>query len=320
ASRALKMDVNCPHAKNHMALAKLEMGEWEEGWDYWENRWEVPERLRMKRDYKCPKWDGSPLDGTLVIHGEQGLGDEILYMSCFNEVKAERIIIESATRLVSLFKRSFNVPVYGTAEEVMRHEKPDRWISMGSLPALFRKTDESFERQPERFLVPDSKRVEHWKSKLGENPIGIAWYGGVAKTHSKLRNAPLDLWKDLTSTNHNFISIQYETGDTVKEAEALGVPHFQEAVEDFDDLTSLIEACDSIITVCQTAHHTAGGLGKPCWTLVPPAAAWRYGLKGEKNVWYPSVRQFRGDWETIFSKVKHELDIGRVSTAERSAA
>lgn len=314
ADKALKMNPGCPHALNHKALALLELHDWAEGWDCWLKRWEVPERAAMARKYNCPKWDGKPLDGTLVIHGEQGLGDEILFMSCFEDVKkaagGARIVLESAKKLVPLFRRSFSVPVYGTESEVKAHEKPDAWISMGDLPAMYRRFDKDFERQPRRFLSADPVRVEHWRKTFPEKPIGIAWYGGLAKTHSKLRNAPLELWQNLVgSVDRNFVSVQYETGDTISEARKIGVPHWVEAVADFDDLTAMIEACDMVISVCQTAHHAAGGLGKACWTLVPSRPAWRYGLRGD-NIWYPSVRQFRqkgDDWDGVFARVRAAL-------------
>ena len=328
SEKSLRLDPECPHAWNHKALALLELERWEEGWDAWERRWNVPERQRMARSFDCPKWDGKPLKGTLVVHGEQGLGDEILYMTCFEDLKKAagpecEIVLESASRLVSLFRRSFNVRVYGTEQEVKDNEKPDAWISMGSLPAMYRRSAESFKNQPERILYPDPSRVNYYKDLLDETPgphIGIAWWGGLAKTHSRIRNAPLKLWRDIVSPG--FISVQYETGDTQMEADFIGVRHIPSAVRDFDDHTALMEACDLIITVCQTAHHTAGGLNKPCWTLVPSAPAWRYGLSGEKNVWYPSVRQFRqtDDWNSVFEKVKNELDLERISKPERAVA
>jgi hypothetical protein len=312
ADKSLAIDPECPHAWNHKALALLEMERWEEGWDAWERRWLVPERARMARTYDCPLWDGGPVDGVLVVHGEQGLGDEILYMTCFEDLKKCvgpncEIVIESATRLVSLFRRSFNVRVYGTEEEVKANEKPAAWVSMGSLPAVFRRSREAF-KQPKRILYPDSSRVNYYKDLLDEMSdgphVGIAWWGGLAKTHSKLRNAPLNLWKGLGD-----ISVQYNTGDTQDEADTIGVRHLPSAVRDFDELTALIEACDLIITVCQTAHHQAGGLGKECWTLVPSAPAWRYG-PDVGNVWYPSVKQYhqkKDDWETVFNKVRNDL-------------
>lgn len=310
ADKALKLDPDDPHAINHKALALLEMGEWETGWDLWMHRWEVPERKKMVRDYG-ERWTGGPVDGTIVLHGEQGLGDEILYMSCFDRFREEvgpaRIVIESAKRLVPLFRRSFNVPVYGTEQEVKEKESPNLYVSMGDLPARYLRSAEDFRKQPRKYIYADPMRVEYWRKKIG-SATGIAWWGGLAKTHSKHRNAPLNFWKDLVKTG-NFVSVQYETGDAEKEAQKIGVPHFPEAVADFDDHVALIDACESVVTVCQTAHHMAGALGKPCRTLVPHARAFRYG--DGQSIWYPSVMQCNqssdGDWTPAFEQVKLKL-------------
>lgn len=327
ADKSLAIDPDCPHAMNHKALALLEMERWEEGWDAWEHRWVVPERAKMARKYPCEKWDGKPMKGTLVVHGEQGLGDEILYMTCWDDLVEAAgpecdIVIESASRLVPLFRRSFKARVYGTEQEVMYNEKPDAWLSMGSLPAMFRRSEASFQKQPNSILKADPARVQYYRDLLDEmSPgihVGLAWWGGLAKTHSKVRNAPVKMWRPLV--DEGTISVQYNTGDTADEAKAIGVRHIPAAVRDFDELTSLIAACDLIISVCQTAHHQAGGLGKPCWTLVPNAPAWRYGLEGDHNIWYPSVRQFRQqhEWKPVFDRVKKEL--AEYRTSQRLAA
>jgi tetratricopeptide (TPR) repeat protein len=134
ASKAFKMK---PYAQagNHMALASLEMGHWEEGFTLYEHRFDLPEFVR--RTYPCPMWDGQKV-GKLVIAGEQGLGDEIMFMSCWPFVKdlADEIVLECAERLVPLFERSFNVKCYATEKDVMENFTPDAYVHMGSLPRI----------------------------------------------------------------------------------------------------------------------------------------------------------------------------------------
>lgn len=303
ARQSLELE-DSPHAHNHLALALLETGAWKEGWKEYEHRWSVPERAQHIRDYgDVPKWDGRSLDGTLVIHGEQGLGDEILYMSLFHEIKAEHVVIECAPRLVDLFERSFGVQCYGTHEALMEDMWPGdeiaAWLPMGDLPRLFRNTDDSFDGQ-KPFLAPSPERVEKWRAKLDETGpgphIGLAWYGGNQATHQSLRCVPLDKWAPILENDATFVSVQYG----VKEAQ---IPHWNP--DDFDELTALIQACDLVITVNQTAVHQAGGLGKECWTLTPKACAWRYAPGGDKMVWYPSVTQFRetNGWDEVIERV-----------------
>ena len=49
----------------------------------------------------------------------------------------------------------------------------------------------------------------------------------------------------------------------------------------------------------------------PTWTLVNFNPEWRFGLRGEKNDWHPSMRVYRqpkeGDWESVISQVADEF-------------
>ena len=72
--------------------------------------------------FRCaaPLWKGEPLGaGSIVIHGEQGLGDEIMYASCYPRIESEaqRTLIACNDRLLALFRRSFaRAEVIGLSE------------------------------------------------------------------------------------------------------------------------------------------------------------------------------------------------------------
>ena len=57
--------------------------------------------------------------------------------------------------------------------------------------------------------------------------------------------------------------------------------------------------------------HLAGALGRPCLTLLPLNAEWRYGAKGEAMPWYGSVRLLRqpsgGAWEPVIAGAAQAL-------------
>ena len=61
---------------------------------------------------------GKKFEGKLIIHGEQGIGDEILYSTMYSEALKffPNCKIETEERLLSLFKRSYHndkiVPFY----------------------------------------------------------------------------------------------------------------------------------------------------------------------------------------------------------------
>ena len=89
---------------------QLATGDYENGWIGHEFRnngmKEVYELLGIK-DKKI--WNGKKFDGILVVHGEQGIGDEILYSSMFPDLVNyhDNLIITTDGRLIPIMQRSF---------------------------------------------------------------------------------------------------------------------------------------------------------------------------------------------------------------------
>lgn len=321
ADKALVIEPDNPHAHNHRALCLLEQGKYKEGWEAYQHRWNIPDRFKFRRSYHdtVPKWDGGPVD-KLMIHGEQGLGDEIIFMSCFNEIPAKEVVVECAERLVPLFERSFGVKCYPSDTAVTEAgEKFDAWISMGDLPRFFRNSKDDFQGS-KPFLKADPEKVRHWRSMMesqGSGPyVVVAWEGGAKITSQGHRNPPITFWDGLIKENATFVSGQYTVG-AKETAERWKIPHWQEAIDDLDEFAALIEASDLVISTCQTAIHMAGGLGKECWCVCPDKKAWRY----EGNMpWYPSVTLYhkKNYWGIPFKRIAR--DLRRLSRTESKAA
>ncbi len=291
AREALQVDPNMPEAQNHEALALLELGRFDEGWKAYDGRLNLPHF--HKRPFTCPMWDGKPVE-RLAIHGEQGLGDEIMFLTCWPQLKhlAGQVEIEVATRLVKLIQSSFpEAHVY--AEHDDRAFEPDAYIPMGSLPRLCWPVQKNTYLRPSTVYPKNGKR------------IGISWKGGSVSTHARLRNAPLDYWKTFLDLGE-VISLQY--GPREEEAKHLGIPHDSEGIADLDRLAAMIKSCDVVVTVCNTTVHLAGALGVPCVVLVPAKPAWRYGLEGEVMPFYESCRMVRQapgeDWKSVIERAK----------------
>ena len=68
------------------ALLRLLEGDYEGGWQDYEQRWALPETAR--RTFQQPRWDGSSLGGkTILVFAEQGLGDTIQFARYLPMVK-----------------------------------------------------------------------------------------------------------------------------------------------------------------------------------------------------------------------------------------
>jgi tetratricopeptide (TPR) repeat protein len=120
--RALVMAPKHNDANWNLALTLLAQRKWEEGWEQHDWGFRAKERgLRPYVEY-WPGWHGQPLEGkTLLVWGEQGIGDEILFASCLNDLRAlkpKEVIFDCHPRLERVFRRSFPwVRVYGKRKD-----------------------------------------------------------------------------------------------------------------------------------------------------------------------------------------------------------
>lgn len=316
-------------ARWHKALGLLEQKLYDPGWDYAEARLAPNSGCKIDvRNYAgegmTPWWDGkSP--GLVAIHGEQGLGDEIMFASCIPDAvkTGAEIVIECAPRLYDLFARSFpTCQVVGThqlhGEGWLGNRQVDYKLAFGTLAKFYRRAEKDFPGAP--YLIPDPRLSRHYAERLqamGPRPkIGIAWQGGVIKTRVELRSVSLSQLAPILAQDADFISLQYtaaaekEIGEFTRESGVM-IHHWPEAAQglDMDHQAALISQLDLVITVCQTAVHVAGGLGVPAIVLVPSKPSWRYGNEGGLP-WYRSVeliRQVGDDWTPVIEKAQCSL-------------
>ena len=84
--RAILIDPFFSDAQHNLSFLLLSEGQFIEGWSKLEFR---KKALDIKKILNIPKtkiWDGNQFNSTLVIHAEQGIGDEILISSLYNEL------------------------------------------------------------------------------------------------------------------------------------------------------------------------------------------------------------------------------------------
>jgi tetratricopeptide (TPR) repeat protein len=308
------------------AVLLLLRGQFAAGWRDYECRLERPEHY--PRPYRFPRWDGQPLAGaSLLITAEQGLGDEILFASCFNEAieRARHCVIECEPRLQALFQRSFpSARVVGA-----KLESEPGWlkdaadvaaqIPAGSLPRMFRNDVTQFPAH-RGYLAADPASVAAWRARLDRlgsgMKVGIAWTGGAMKTRRRTRSVALAEWLPILRVpGTHWVSLQYM--DSGAEIEQLAATHgievhdWLERGADYDETASLVAALDLVITVTTALVHLAGALGKSVWVLVPANPEWRYMESGTTSPWYPSARLFRqsrlSDWSPVIDEVAAAL-------------
>jgi tetratricopeptide (TPR) repeat protein len=327
-TQSLRARPDWSKARWNLGLAELLVANYPEGWPLYESRQDAREVLFDH--YPQPRWDGSSLAGkTILVHAEQGLGDEILFGSCFPDLilQAGRTILVCEPRLESLFARSFRrADVRGYARQKDRaplevSEHVDFQIPAGSLPLFLRKTAADFPRR-KRFLVVDSELESLWRERFAalgpELKVGISWRAGGKPVESRKRSLTLEQLLPLLSVpGVKFVNLQY--GDASREIAEL---HARTGIEihdwedgdplvDVDSFAAKISALDLVISVGNATVHLAGAVGASAWTLLPLVPSWRWMLSGNSSPWYTTVRLFRqpqhGAWQPVLDQVVEQL-------------
>lgn len=311
------------------ALALLSLAKWREGWKehFWRRKLANVWNERTKID--APLWDGKPVE-NLYIHGEQGKGDEIMYLSMLKNVLplAKNIVMElneSVAPLVRMLEIPTVTVVHDQDEAEKLGIKFDAKCGMGDLGQFFRNEEKDFPGTP--YLKADPERVDYYRGelgKLGPGPyVGIAWLGGTKSTNVSGRTVSLAKWDKLLD-GITAVSLQYgefNEGEATKH----NIPILGEASRgtDLAEQAALIEALDYVVTVQQTVVHLAGALGKKTYVLTCSTPSWRYGVHRPDMPWYKSVsliRQKKGEsWESVIARTA-ELIGKEKSVAEAEVA
>lgn len=330
-ARALEASPRHPLALFHASLLALMRGDYGQGWPQYETRLASADLVPRSRRY--PRWNGEdPRGATILVYGEQGLGDEIMFASCLPDLEraGAHCIVECEPRLHALFARSFpHATVYAAAADKRVPDDIDKRgvdyeVPVGSLPLYCRRRLADFPVH-EGYLRPDPQRVAAWRARLdalGPGPkVGVSWQGGTHVSRAPLRSIALERWLPILEIpGAHFVSLQYtqDAGRAVaalNDGRRIALAHWPDAISDYDETAALVSALDLTISVCTSIVHLAGALGRPVWVMAPLNPEWRYGHAGETMPWYPSARLFRqregGAWGEVVDAVAGELrDLG----------
>lgn len=317
------------NAKAHFNKSQilLLLEDYEKSWPEFEWRLELDDYRYVKK-YVQKKWDGSSLEGkSIVVFGEQGLGDEFYYASVLGEVveKSHLCFFECHPKSVALFQRTFpnaRVSVRNltdTPTALASDKNIDYQIPLASLMQFLRSTRESFSRN-HAYLKADSQKVSLWQKRLldlsGKLKIGIAWKTQALDTENALRaksTTAISLWQPiLKNQNCDFINLQY--GDTAEDKkyamENFGVTIFDwddlDLTNDMDGVAALIANLDLVVSIGSAVACVAAGLGKPTWVLSQYGFGKNVGQDHQSH-WLPSMKFWLqsqpGDWKSLFERV-----------------
>lgn len=312
---------------------RLAYGDWGRGLVDYESRVKYRGRPAYP-DLPYRLWDGEDLSGkTLVVYGEQGVGDTILSSRYLPLIKKRwpdcRIVYFVQPRVHDLLWEfrdfvEFFPPGYPWP-------KADYGVYQMSLMRIFGSrpdnvpADSGLIRKRAQMTAPSVRLPEPHVPSL---KIGLAWTGNPAMMMNEVRSIPLELLMPLAEDpRYTFYSLQVGSpgadhihfggaGDLILDCS----PDL--AAQGFAGTAAMMLNLDLVLTVCTSNAHLAGALGVPCWTMLSHDCYWVWGREGDSTPWYPGMRLFRqrraDDWQPVVDEVFVSLD--RLARGQTSLA
>jgi tetratricopeptide (TPR) repeat protein len=223
-AKALEMKPDYAQARFGLALAQVLSGDLETGWRNYESRWKSEDHDTPRRDYLQPFWTGEKLEsGCLLLWGEQGVGDEIMFAGMIPDAlrTGNRIVLDCIPRLQPLFSRSFPEieVICGHSPNHPRQQEFAAQMPTGSLPGLYRRSESAFAGAISPYLKADPKKREGFRSTYsdGRPLVGIAWRTSSTRSGHK-RSMDLSLFAPLfAEPDLRWISLQYGDFDALEQ-------------------------------------------------------------------------------------------------------
>lgn len=364
--RALQIDSSSVSAARHLCLTLAELGRFTEAEDIYRGlldrnpldadcaiqlallrlsradhaAWTEYSRSHCSREWlkvdppvlvPLPLWEGEVLpDSGLLLYGEQGIGDEIMFASFVHSSaqRAARTVLLCEPRLTTLFSRSF--PGVHVAAKPRPGQQPlldgttgcTLRASLSRLPALLSVSDADFSGKP--YLHADADAVQSWRQRLATlgpgMKVGLSWRGGNNNATRASRSLSLGSFLPLSGLpGVHFVNVQYGKHDeeiaafNSRATSALTSFDDVDPLRDMDGFAALLSALDLVISVDNSTVHLAGALGIQTWMLCPFNANWRWMRLGDHNPWYGSVRLFRqpaagqAGWGPVLENIRQAL-------------
>ena len=288
------------------ALTLLGAGNVTRGFSDYEIRWDWPDFPSPKRKFNQKR--GTPQDKffnkNVLIWGEQGLGDEIMFLSCLpyflSVARCASVVLEVNPKLVGIYERIYPelvVREHGPLDSSgIEYEEFDFQIPVGSLPRFLGEKIFDESEKCQRYL---SFAVAEKQDVLGEFyrkfsvNIGLCWrshhlsnsrvgfYLGLGAVEAILRSIPEDV---------GVIICQYSLSDNER-ARLREYPNVFVPEEDlFTDVYTnalYVSCCDFVLTAGTNVNYLSGLTGVPSMSW-GPRDAWST-LGQDRIPWFPTM-------------------------------
>jgi tetratricopeptide (TPR) repeat protein len=295
---------------SHLHLLR---GDFEAGW--------VGERVRLQRNCSArvsqPMWlgEGSINGKTILIYGDEGLGDTIQFARYLPVVAAHgaRVIlaVDRAARALLSGISGVSKCLQGSVDEPL-----DLHCPIAGLPIVFDTRLETILSDVPYLPAPSEHLVKTWQDRLKPHDrlrVGLVWAGNPDHKNDHNRSSSLRAFSAMFDVDATFVSLQKDPrpDDRAVLGERNDIVDLTTHLTDFMETAALISCLDLVITVDTSVAHLAGALGRPTWILLPYLPDWRWMLDRDDSPWYPTVRLFRQgpsrNYTDVVERVRTEL-------------
>lgn len=327
--RGAQLDDSSSNSLWNLSLAMLLLGQYKEGWRYYEARFHTPdfERQPSPTAHDLPRELDAlpgPGDSELIVWSEQGVGDGIQFCRYLHLLESRQVPFRLLAHkpLVPLYRDWMRL---GDRVSVKLDTKADHDprpnIAMLSLPLLF--GTELFSVPCfTPYLHPPGPPPNHLQVRRppGGLAVGVVWASNPGnRAMYRRKSIPADqllpplidlIRLDLIEVHS--LQVGADAGQLEPWRKQERLFDWNGTLQDFSDTAHVIQQLDLIISVDTAVAHLAGALNKPTWLLLPHNADFRWLHQTQQSPWYPTMRLFRqhdrGNWGSVMSDVQAALD------------
>ena len=317
-SQAIAQDPRHADAHLNMGLTFLLNGDFQSGWELYEWRWKAKGTNLAIPNFEQKMWMGhSSLENkTILIHGEQGLGDVLQFCRYLPQLKnrGAGVLLAVHHSLRALLETLDGVDAFINKGEAL--PPFDFHCPLLSLPLALQTDLDSIPKSP-AYLRADPNKVSEWAMRLGVKTkprIGVVWSSTSKFKGDAQRSMTFSQFQQaLPPSDLQYICLQKEIkeSDAGSFSERQDVAFFGDQLHDFSDTAALVDNLDLIISTCTSVPHLSGAMGKPTWVLLGHVPDWRWMLHRDDSPWYPSVKLYRQDaswqWDAVVDRVRQDL-------------
>ncbi len=328
------------------ALFLLQQQRVDEAWPHYARRFDAGARIGLRAiERPHPAWNGQfEKDALLLVTGEQGAGDEILFAAFIPELlrradaSGMRVVIACRPELVRLFRASFpGVQVESAALLEARPPRASfamdaRGASSNAWHAYIGDIPRWLDKPPvAAYLQADHADLAEARALIGDTgapagrrgdgqplgrplKVGLVWSSNPAvvpenRTARNVASTLINGWLGGLG-NVTFYSLMPTPHvERIAEVPDLPLVDLSAFVTDFSRTAAAIQCLDCVVSVCTSTANLAGALGADLHVLLQRHADWRWADGG--RAWYPNVTLYRqarrGDWSASLAALADRL-------------